>query len=131
MNRLALVGELLELDAAPRALAALDALGDGAEVRTFAWERHWFASRALRVQGQFQRAEAAAHAAIAEALRRAPPQGRSALHGHAYLELARSLAAQGRASEARQAAERAVAELEDSLGLGHSATRSAVALARP
>jgi hypothetical protein len=52
------------------------------------------------------------------------------VHGHAYLELARALAAQGRAGEASEAAERAVAELDDALGPQHSATRAAAALAR-
>ena len=59
--------------------------------------------------------EAAARAALTEAGRRAPPDGRSSLHGHAHLELARALAAQGRADEARAAAVRAVETLTDEL----------------
>jgi hypothetical protein len=67
---------------------------------------------------------------LTEAARRAPPDGRSALHGHAYLELARALAAQGRTDEARAAAVRGAEALADALGPEHSATQAAAALAR-
>lgn len=72
----------------------------------------------------------AARAAIAEAVRRAPPNQPSALQGHAHLELARALAAQGRADEARAAARRAADELTDAVGPRHLGTRAAIALAR-
>ena len=98
--------------------------------RTFRWERDWLRARAYNQAGQFANAETASRAAVAEAARRASPDGRSALNGHAFLELARALAAQGRADEARAAAVRAVAELTDSLGPEHSDTHAATLLAQ-
>jgi hypothetical protein len=99
-------------------------------VSTFRWEQHWLRARAHNIAGHPVLAEAAARAAIAEAARRAPPQGRSALHGQAFLELARALAAQGRAEDARAAAAHAQSELADALGPQHSATRAAITLAQ-
>jgi len=129
-NRVALAQVWLEKNGAAEALAALDAIGERPGSAAYRWESLWLRARALNVAGRAGEAEAAARAAAAEAGRRAPPQGRSAVHGHAYLELARALAAQGRAAEAREAAERAAAELDDALGPQHSAARAAAALAR-
>ena len=130
MNRMALAGELLELGRAQETMEALGALGDGPETRAFEWERRWLAARALHRLNQPLQAESEARAAVAAAAISSPPEGRSALHGRAYLELARALAGQGRADEARAAAERALAELDDALGPEHSATRAARQLAR-
>ena len=130
MNRMALAGELLELGRAQETMEALGALGDGPETRAFEWERRWLAARALHRLNQPLQAVSEARAAVAAAAISSPPEGRSALHGRAYLELARALAGQGRADEARAAAERALAELDDSLGPEHSATRAARQLAR-
>ncbi|MCW5610667.1 MAG: serine/threonine protein kinase [Rubrivivax sp.] len=113
-----------------RALAVLAPLGAGFEALTFRWDRDWLRARAHNLAGEPVPAEAAARAALTEAARRAPPDGRSALHGHAHLELARALTAQGRADEARAAAARGAEALADALGPEHSATRAAVALAR-
>jgi serine/threonine protein kinase/tetratricopeptide (TPR) repeat protein len=113
-----------------RALAALDVTHLKVDGDMLRWDRAWLRAQALNALGRSTEAEAAARAAIAEAARRAPPQGRSALHGHSFLELARALTAQGRAHEACVAAERAALEFYDALGPTHGATRAAVALAR-
>ena len=130
INRVALAHELLAAREPVRALATLDILDAGPEVPTFRWEVLWLRAQAHNMAGQAVSAEAAARAAVVEAARRSPPQGRSALHGHAHLELARALAVQGRAEEAHAAALRAADELADSLGPEHSATRAATRLAR-
>jgi len=128
-NRIALAQVWLSKDDAARALAVLEAIGEEPGSAPYRWESLWLRARALNVAARFVEAELAARAAIAEATRRAPPQGRSSVHGHAFLELARALAALGRTAEARAAAERADAELSDALGPQHSASRSARALA--
>jgi eukaryotic-like serine/threonine-protein kinase len=130
INRVALAHELLAVREPARALATLDILDAGPEVPTFRWEARWLRAQAHNMAGQAMPAEAAARAAVAEAAKRSPPDGRSALHGHAFLELARALAAQGRVEEAREAAVRATAELDDALGAEHSATRAATKLAQ-
>jgi serine/threonine-protein kinase len=130
INRVALANVLLAKRDADRALATLDEIDAGPAILILRWDCLWLRARAQNMAGRPLRAETAARAAIAEAALRAPPDGRSALHGHAFLELARALAAQGRAEEARAAADRAVAELADSLGPEHSATLAATSLAR-
>ncbi|MGM9486885.1 protein kinase domain-containing protein [Ideonella sp. YS5] len=130
INRVALANALLAKHDADRAIAALDEIDAGPELLLLRWDSLWLRARAHNMAGRPVQAEAAARAAIAEAVRRAPPTGRSTLHGQAYLELARALAAQGKAEEARAAADRAAAELADALGPEHSATREAATLAR-
>jgi serine/threonine-protein kinase len=131
INRLELAIQHLERSDATRALNVLAPLDAGFAERTFRWDRDWLRARAFNLAGQPQPAEAAARAALTEAGRRGPPDGRSALHGHAQLELARALSAQGRAEEARTAATRAAEALRDALGAQHSATLAAQGLARP
>jgi tetratricopeptide (TPR) repeat protein len=110
---------------------AINAIALAQELQTFRWEAALARAQALNMTtGRAAEAEAAARAAVTIAAQRSPPQGRSALHGHAHLELARALAAQGRDAETRAAAERAAAELEDALGPLHTATRAAMVLAR-
>jgi serine/threonine protein kinase/tetratricopeptide (TPR) repeat protein len=130
INRFELAAKHVERGDGVRALAVLAPLGAGFAELTFRWDRDWLRARAHNLAGEPVQAEAAARAALTEAARRAPPHGRSALHGHAHLELARALSAQGRSEEARAAAARANAALADSLGEQHSATRAASALAR-
>jgi len=134
INRFELAAKHVERGDGSRALAVLAELTarrTGAAEFTFRWDREWLRARAHNLQGEAVAAEAAARAALVEADRRAPPGGLSALHGHAQLELARALSAQGRKDDARAAAERAVTQLADALGEAHSATRAALALARP
>jgi serine/threonine protein kinase len=130
ISQVALADALLARHDADRALAELDELDAGPGIQAVRWESLWLRARAHNMAGRPAQAEAAARAAIVEAARRASSEGHSALRGHAFLELARALAAQGRAEEARAAGDRAVAELADSLGPEHSATRAAAALAR-
>ena len=130
INRIELAAKHVERGDGVRALAALAPLGAGFAELTFRWDRDWLRARAHNLAGEPVPAEAAARAALTEAARRASPDGRSALHGHAQLELARALAAQGRTEEARAAATRAAEALADALGLEHSATQAAAALAR-
>jgi tetratricopeptide (TPR) repeat protein len=131
INAIALAQELLAAREADRALAVLRDVEGNPALQTFRWEAAWARAQALNLAtGRAAEAEAAARAAVTVAAQRSPPQGRSALHGHAHLELARALAAQGRDAETRAAAERAAAELEDALGPQHSATRAAMVLAR-
>ena len=128
INRFELATQHVDRGDGIRALEVLAPLGVGFAEKTFRWERDWLLARAHNLAGEPVSAEAAARAAVAEAVRRAPPTS-SALHGHAYLELARALSAQGRAEEARAAARRAADELADALGPDHSATKVASALA--
>lgn len=128
INRVALTQEYLAARQPRRALATLDVLDGGPDVPTFRWERLWLRAQALNDDRRGAEAEAVARQAVAEAVRRAPPQGRSSVHGYAHLELARALVSQGRTADARAAAGRAAAELEDALGARHAATRAAVAL---
>jgi serine/threonine-protein kinase len=130
INRLELAVQHLERGDAVRALNVLAPLDAGFAERTFRWDRDWLRARAYNLAARPLPAEAAARAALTEAARRAPPDGRSVLHGHAYLELARALAAQGRTDEARAAAVRGAEALADALGPEHSATQAAAALAR-
>lgn len=133
INRFELAAKHVERGDGVRALAVLTELAthrNGAAEFTFRWDREWLRARAHNLEGESVAAEAAARAALVEADRRAPPSGLSALHGHAQLELARALSAQGRTDEARATAARAAAALADSLGAQHSATRAAAALAR-
>lgn len=130
INRVALAKELLAAHEPSRAIAALAPLDSGTEVPTFRWEKLWLRACAHNMARQPAEAEAAARAAIAEAVQRAPSSGRSSLHGHAYLELARALTAQGRSEESRAAASRAADELSDALGPEHSATKAAATLAQ-
>jgi eukaryotic-like serine/threonine-protein kinase len=130
INRFELAAKHVDRGDGVRALAVLAPLGAGFAELTFRWDRDWLRARAHNLAGEPVPAEAAARAALTEAARRAPPDGRSALHGHAYLELARALAAQGRADEARAAAARGAEAFADALGPEHSATRAAAALAR-
>lgn len=129
INRLALADAFLAQRDWKRALATLDTTEAGLDVLTLRWERRWLRARAHNMAGQATPAEAAARAAIAEATRRAPAHGLSALHGHSQLELARALAAQGRIDESHAAAVRAATALADALGPQHSATQEAAALA--
>lgn len=130
INRIELAAKHLELADGERALAALAPLDAGFAERTFRWERDWLRARAHNLARRPAQAEAAARAALVEAQRRAPPNGLSMLHGHAQLELARALSAQGRVDEARETAARAAVALADALGEQHRATRAAATLAR-
>jgi serine/threonine protein kinase/tetratricopeptide (TPR) repeat protein len=130
INRFELAAKHVERGDGVRALAVLAPLGAGFAELTFRWDRDWLRARAHNLAGEPVPAEAAARAALTEAARRGPPDGRSALHGHAHLELARALAAQGRADEAHAAAGRGAEALADALGPEHSATQAAAALAR-
>ena len=130
INRMELAFQHLERGDGARALDVLAPLDGGFGERTFRWDRDWLRARAHNVAGHAAAAEMAARAAIAEAARRAPPNQPSALQGHAHLELARALAAQGRADEARAAARRAADEFADAFGPDHLGTRAAIALAR-
>lgn len=129
INRFELAFQHLERGDGARALDVLAPLDAGFGERTFRWDRDCLRARAHNVAGHSAEAEMSARAAIAEAARRAPPNQRSALQGHAHLELARALAAQGRGDEARVAARRAADELADALGPDHPGTRAALALA--
>ena len=129
INRFELAAMHVERGDGVRALGVLEPLDAGFAERTFRWERDWLRARAHNLAGAPVPAEASARAALAEAARRAPPAGNSALHGHALLELARALAAQDRAAEARAAAARAAEALADALGAEHRATRTALAIA--
>lgn len=131
INRIELAFQHLARADAARALDVLAALNQGAADRTFRWERDWLRARAHTMAGRPADAEAAARAAIAEALRRGPPDQRSTLQGQGHLELARALVAQGRSDDARAAAQRAADELADALGPDHADTHAARALAGP
>lgn len=74
-------------------------------------------------------AEHDARKALALLQATAQPGDFSMSMGHAYLTLARSLSAQGRRTEARDAALRATDQLEKALGAGHPDTRAAKDLA--
>lgn len=133
INRFELATKHVERGDGARALAvlaALTALRTGAAEFTFRWEREWLRARAHNLEGEPVAAEAAARAALVEAGRRGPPDGRSSLHGQARLELARALTAQGRTEESRVEAQRAQAELADTLGTEHSAALAAAVIAR-
>ena len=127
---LALAEILVVQGQADRALAALNAL-DGLEASMpVRFESRWLRARASSMKGRAAEAEAAARDAAIEAQKRIPGGMRSTLHGKAHLELARALAALGKADDARSAAQRAADEFGDAVGPEHSATRAALALAR-
>jgi len=130
INRFELAAKHLDRGDSDRALAALAPLNAGFAERTFRWDRDWLRARAHNLAGRPVQAEAAARAALDDAGRRGPPDGLSSLHGQARLELARALSAQGLSEESRVEAQRAQAELADSLGTEHSATRAAAVIAR-
>ncbi|MBI3155223.1 MAG: serine/threonine protein kinase [Burkholderiales bacterium] len=130
INRFELAAKHIDRGDSDRALAALAPLNPGFAERTFRWDRDWLRARAHNLAGRPVQAEAAARAALDDAGRRGPPDGLSSLHGQARLELARALAAQGLSEESRVEAQRAQAELADSLGTDHFATRAAAVLVR-
>ncbi len=78
---------------------------------------------------QFAPAESDARQALQMLLQRARPGEFSQSTGHAYLTLARCLAAQGRGAEGRAMAQLAADQLEKSIGADHPDTRSARELA--
>jgi tetratricopeptide (TPR) repeat protein len=79
--------------------------------------------------GQLVPAEHDARQALALLQAAAQPGDFSTSTGHAYLALARTLSAQGRRTEAREAALRATDQLEKAVGPGHPDTRAAKELA--
>ena len=80
--------------------------------------------------GQLVAAERDARDALASLLATAQPGDFSAFTGHAYLYLARALSAEGKDTEAREAAQSAAQQLVKAVGEAHPDTRAALKLSR-